>query len=514
MANPLLAEFQQGRQVAQRQAPQLGAGQGIDPAQLMQYAQGNALQIGQRLDGANNNLVSVDPSSDVRARERNAEKIKGQGIIDANAMTRAQMELQGRERMADSQNALTKEMGYARIGSAEDMQGRDIEGNKEILKIQLTDKERGRVEEARQFDTRQAWMKEAKGMDLTELEKNRIYNAVENQKGRDATASENDKNRKLQKDLKKTDLQNAIALSGVTFGYDTALKKQDIDAADVRQDKAISADATKQDKAISADATKQDKTIKSTEKVATWDRDIQKARTSIMESEVDIKKTQVEGSLELSRKEIANKMAEWGERREIMQDQLAEDIRQADQNDRRALTQASLTYGASIYNIDKSFDLKMIERQDLQNAAANMQPTLNDMNTRVQNWANGGRTKYSTETEEACIVANANRIQGLEITSILSPDGNVDPAAFKQAKDLLYADPANDDVRSQMLQYKIAQINAMDTEMNKMETSFYTYKSKYPITTPPSAPAQSGNPLVPSQVQTPMPNIPGLTTTP
>lgn len=125
--NPLIAQFAGGRQIGQSAPMQVVQGQGMAPGQVAQYLQGNALNIGQRLDGRANNMVESDVATDVRARERFLEQMDQQVYADKNAMERQRMQLQGQKDIAESNNALTRELGLARITSAEDMQAKDIE---------------------------------------------------------------------------------------------------------------------------------------------------------------------------------------------------------------------------------------------------------------------------------------------------------------------------------------------------------------------------------------------------
>ena len=73
-AQPLLAQFNAARAAAQGQQVPVIQGRGIDPAQLLQMAQGNALQVNNRLDGQANQFIDTDPAKDIRARERYLEQ--------------------------------------------------------------------------------------------------------------------------------------------------------------------------------------------------------------------------------------------------------------------------------------------------------------------------------------------------------------------------------------------------------------------------------------------------------
>ena len=86
--NALLAQFQNARQMAQQAPVQAVQGQGVTPAQLMQYAQGNALQVRNRMDGANQTREDIDTGKDVRSRERFQEGIEKQIYTDDRADSR------------------------------------------------------------------------------------------------------------------------------------------------------------------------------------------------------------------------------------------------------------------------------------------------------------------------------------------------------------------------------------------------------------------------------------------
>jgi predicted nucleic acid-binding Zn-ribbon protein len=75
-AQPLLAQFNAARAAAQGQQMPVIQGRGIDPAQLMQMAQGNALQIRNQLNGQANQFIATDPAVDIRARERYLESLE------------------------------------------------------------------------------------------------------------------------------------------------------------------------------------------------------------------------------------------------------------------------------------------------------------------------------------------------------------------------------------------------------------------------------------------------------
>ena len=75
-AQPLLAQFNAARAAAQGQPMPVIQGRGLDPAQLMQMAQGNALQVSNTLNGQANQFIATDPAVDIRARERYLEGLE------------------------------------------------------------------------------------------------------------------------------------------------------------------------------------------------------------------------------------------------------------------------------------------------------------------------------------------------------------------------------------------------------------------------------------------------------
>jgi len=75
-AQPLLAQFNAARAAAQGQQMPVIQGRGLDPAQLMQMAQGNALQVRNQLNGQANQFIATDPAVDIRARERYLESLE------------------------------------------------------------------------------------------------------------------------------------------------------------------------------------------------------------------------------------------------------------------------------------------------------------------------------------------------------------------------------------------------------------------------------------------------------
>ena len=72
-AQPLLAQFNAARAAGQGQPMPVIQGRGLDPAQLIQMAQGNALNISNTLTPLANQFIATDPAVDIRARERYLE---------------------------------------------------------------------------------------------------------------------------------------------------------------------------------------------------------------------------------------------------------------------------------------------------------------------------------------------------------------------------------------------------------------------------------------------------------
>ena len=124
--NPLLAQFMVGRQTGQATPFRVSQGQGMAPGQVAAYLQGNALTVPNRLDGKANQMIDSDPAADLRARERFQENVDLQVYRDQQAMERQKMQLEGQQAIADSNNDLTRELTYARLGSAEDIANKEI----------------------------------------------------------------------------------------------------------------------------------------------------------------------------------------------------------------------------------------------------------------------------------------------------------------------------------------------------------------------------------------------------
>jgi len=89
-AMPLLAQFNAARAAAQGQpVPIIRGGQGINPAQLVQYNQGNALQVGSRIDGRQGGTPAVRVGQDDRARERYLERVEQNNNIQDRTDSRS-----------------------------------------------------------------------------------------------------------------------------------------------------------------------------------------------------------------------------------------------------------------------------------------------------------------------------------------------------------------------------------------------------------------------------------------
>jgi len=397
--NPLLAQYAGARQVAQGTPMRVSAGQGMAPGQVAQYLQGNALNVAQRLDGRANNMVESDPAVDIRARERFQEQMDQQVYADNNAMDRQKIDLEGRMAMADAQNALTKELGYARINSAEDMQDRGIEGQKEILNIQLTDKEKDRVEDARKFDTRQAWMEKAKQLDLDDNEADRVWRSLESDKQIESVESEGDKNREVQE--KKIESSERVSLEQIQ-----AQLKIAGDENDTRR------------------------------YLGDMQNDIDKARTFIMQDEVNIKGKQVDNQREISLLEIGENRRQFNENLDLGFAKIDADMAKADASNARLLKIARLQLEGTKYNVDKSFEIKELEMADINDKAQAIAPMIKDMFDTANQWKTTGRNEFLDDFEESFIASKAFKYN----ISITDSRGNINPQAYEKAKQLFYAD--------------------------------------------------------------------------
>jgi len=444
-AQPLTAQFAAGRQVAQPSQFQITQGPGMSGGQVADYLRGNALNIGQQMNGQNAVMRNVDPAADVRARDRFTEAMT-QTVYDADqAMQRQKMDLEGRMAMADSQNALTKELGYARMKSAEDMQRTGIEGQKEILNIQLTDKEKDRVEDARKFDTRQAWMEKAKQLDLDDNEADRVWRSLESDKQIASAESEGDKNREVQE--KKLESQERIAFGQIA----NQLKIAGME------------DETRN-------------------RIADMANKIDEAKIGIMEAEIGLgydqlaeKKRQFDGNIDLQYAELDAEM------------------QKADDANKRMLEIAKIQLEGTKYNVDKSFELKSLERQDKLNMSQNMQPVIDDMFRKHDAWKEGGgRREFEKEVEVSYLISNANSIDGFDM-QLVGADGNINETAYKTALQLAYADK---DFSANMQKFITSQTLAMDQVYTEMLQNAFKYKNLYPpVSSTTTAPSTAPNAL-------------------
>ena len=435
-ANPLLAQFAGGRQIGQSAPMQVTQGQGMAPGQVAQYLQGNALNIGQRLDGRANNMVESDVASDVRARERFQERMDQQVYADNNAMKRAEMDLEGRKSIADAQNQTNILLAEKNIASREGM------FNQELL------------ENARQFDDRQAWMKEAKRLDLDEAEAVRYWEQTEREK--DRTLSRETTDKKIESQEKTTFAQIDAQLK--IAGMEDKTRNRIADMANV----------------------------------------IDQAKIGIMQDEVKIKSDQLEINKEISLMELEENRRQFNENLEKGYAQIDAEMAKASAADKRMLEVAKMQLDGAKYNVDKSYELKMLERQDEANRAANIQPVVDDMMAKVLAWKSGGIQQEQEKLEAAFIMSNASRIQGIDITTLYKPNGNPDPVAIAKAKTAFYSNPANKDLRDSMNQFVSSGIQATTTQMNELERIAFTYKGKYAMPTSPpgnaiTAPQQGGS---------------------
>jgi len=431
MAQALTAQFASGRQVAQPSQFQVTQGPGMSGGQVADYLRGNALNIGQQINGQNANMINIDPASDLRARERFTEAMT-QSTYDADqAMQRQKMDLEGRMAMADAQNALTKELGYARMKSAEDMQKESIASTEKISFAQLSEKEKSRIENARQFNSQQEWIKESKGLDLSEAEAQRVWNAVENEKNRTFQGEQTEKKLESQERVAFAQIDNQFKIAGM-----------------------------------------EDKTRN---RIADMANKIDEAKVGIMEAEIG-----------LGYDQLAEKKRQFDDNIDLQYAELDAEMLKADDANKRMLEVAKIQLEGTKYNVDKSFELKSLERQDEANRAANIQPVVDDMLAKVIAWKSGGQTEREDELTAAFIMSNASRIKGIDITTLYKPNGNPNPVAINKAKEAFYSNPENASLRDSMNQFVTSGIQATNTQMNELERMAFQYKGKYaPSTTPP-----------------------------
>jgi predicted nucleic acid-binding Zn-ribbon protein len=146
-AQPLLAQFNAARAAAQGQQMPVIQGRGIDPAQLLQMAQANALQVNNRLDGQANQFIDTDPAKDIRARERYLEQ-REKSKYDADRLDAREIYSQNRtdaRSIYENENAIT---------AADKLYERTKEENDRIYKRGEEAKDRRTREENAEFDRR------------------------------------------------------------------------------------------------------------------------------------------------------------------------------------------------------------------------------------------------------------------------------------------------------------------------------------------------------------------------
>lgn len=157
-AQPLLAQFNAARAAAQGQQMPVIQGRGIDPAQLLQMAQANALQVNNRIDGQANQFIDTDPAKDIRARERYLEQ-REKGKYDADRLDSREVFSQGRNdarSIYENQNAITAaNTQYARDTERDNKNyERTKEENDRIYNRAEDAKDRRTLEENEEFDRR------------------------------------------------------------------------------------------------------------------------------------------------------------------------------------------------------------------------------------------------------------------------------------------------------------------------------------------------------------------------
>ena len=146
-AQPLLAQFNAARAAAQGQQVPVIQGRGIDPAQLLQMAQANALQINNRLDGRANQFIDTDPAVDIRARERYLEQ-REKSKYDADRLDSREIYNQNRtdaRSIYENENAIT---------AADKLYKRTTEENDRIYNREQEAKDRRTREDNEEFDRR------------------------------------------------------------------------------------------------------------------------------------------------------------------------------------------------------------------------------------------------------------------------------------------------------------------------------------------------------------------------
>lgn len=480
--NPLLAQYAGARQVAQGTPMRVSAGQGMAPGQVAQYLQGNALNVAQRLDGRANNMVESDPAVDIRARERFQEQMDQQVYADNNAMTRAEMDLKGQRDIAESNNALTRELGFARIGSAENMQDKELVSKKELFYADLDQRGKELVEKAREFDSRLEFDEWAEENKLSENEANRIFAASENDKKLIEGARQFDTLDEWRKDEKAMDLDEAekVRIFEASQSKKERASKEKIakEGNESRESVAFKQLDTQLEIAGMDNATRK--------YLGDMQGAIDKERTDIMRDEVILKGEDIENRRVLGLAELEENRSQFNKNIDLQFQQLDAQIEQADDVNMRMLQVARMQLDGAKYNVDKSYELKMLERGDEANRAANIQPVADDMLAKVMAWKSGGLQQEQEKLEAAFIMSNAAKIQGIDITTLYKPNGNPNPVAIAKAKTAFYGDPANASLRDSMNQFVSSGIQATTTQMNELERLASEYKFKYaPATTPP-----------------------------
>jgi len=441
--NPLLAQFMGGRQTGQATPFQVSQGQGMAPGQVAAYLQGNALTVPNRIDGKANQMIDSDPAADLRARERFQEKVDLQVYGDQQAMKRQEKQLEGQKAIAESNNALTKELTYARLDSA-----------KELLDKELAFK-------AKTFESKQEWDTYALEAGISQQEADRIWKSKESKLDRDAKAASEDKNIEARKEL---------------FNLESTLK-----------------------------TALQDKALASQEAIASMQNEISKQRNELMGRELDIKEN-------LGLEELAQRKDEFGQKIQLEAEKLQADIDKADMDDKRLLKIAQMQLEGQKYNVDKSFELKMLERQDDANRAQYMQGPINEMIDRVTEWKASGSRSFQEESEASFILSNSLYIKGVDdIRSIYKPNGNIDLNALNKVKEQLYSNPENEALLNRMNSFVTSSVQAMNTSMQELEKMAFKYKGLYSPTVPAtSTQPQTAPQTAPNAINAPQQFTPTL----
>lgn len=149
-AQPLLAQFNAARAAAQGQQMPVIQGRGIDPAQLMQMAQGNALQIRNQLNGQANQFIATDPAVDIRARERYLESLEKDTQAANRADSRAVFNADRNDARTIYTTENAKDAAALLAGQNDKRLDREIESNDKRLdrEIEANDKLQDRKDTA------------------------------------------------------------------------------------------------------------------------------------------------------------------------------------------------------------------------------------------------------------------------------------------------------------------------------------------------------------------------------